>query len=294
MSFRFLPRKACPVCGNGNVETLCQLDFGDPRLAGFIETFYAGRVPLEQLAETPYRVRACPRCALLYQDPVLDNDGMRELYERWVDPEPSLRKKQNAGGKLYRRYAGQVQTIARLFAERRPGEVRVLDYGMGWGYWCRMAQAHGFDVSGFELSALRRAHAVELGLRVIEELPGQGGAFDFILASQVFEHLPDPLSSLRELVENLAPGGVIHLRVPDGSGVESWLRQRDWSPRLDAIHPLEHVNCFSRKTLLQLATAAGLRSFDPPLRLSWGSLWAGLRRELRDRWLTTHLYLRRE
>ncbi len=293
MGVGFVEREACPVCRSGDAETLCEFGFQDPPLADFITSYYQGRVPLERFGNAVYRIRACPRCKLVYQDPVLNDEGMRELYEQWIDTERSLYKKQHAGSGRFRQYAGQVQTVARLFAERQPGEVRVLDYGMGWGYWSRMAQAHGFDVSGCELSAARRAHANGLGLSVIDHLPAEGGNFDFIFANQVFEHLPDPLRSMQQLVANLAPGGVIQVRVPDGRSVEGWLRQRAWSAELDAIHPLEHINCFTRRALLELAVASGLRAFNPPLRLNWGSLWGGLRREFCDRWLTTHLYLRR-
>ncbi|MCP4388177.1 MAG: hypothetical protein GY802_07770, partial [Gammaproteobacteria bacterium] len=66
-----------------------------------------------------------------------------------------------------------------------------------------------------------------------------------------------------------------------------------WSPALDAIHPLEHINCFTRKTLVDMAAGAGLRPVSPPLRLNWGSLWGGLKREVADRLLTTHVIFRK-
>jgi hypothetical protein len=84
------------------------------------------------------------------------------------------------------------------------------------------------------------------------------------------------------------------IRVPDGRGVAAQLEQRGWSPELGAIHPLEHINCFTRKTLVYFAAKAGLKPFNPPLRLNWGSLWGGIRREVTDRWQTTHLFLRRQ
>jgi hypothetical protein len=84
------------------------------------------------------------------------------------------------------------------------------------------------------------------------------------------------------------------IRVPDGRGVAARLEQRGWSPELGAIHPFEHINCFTRKTLVNFAARVGLKPFNPPLRLNWGSLWGGIRREVTDRWLTTHLFLRRQ
>lgn len=41
------------------------------------------------------------------------------------------------------------------------------------------------------------------------------GPFDYVVASHVFEHLPDPLGWLRDVASLLVPGGLIALAVPD-------------------------------------------------------------------------------
>lgn len=159
-----------------------------------------------------------------------------------------------------------------------------------------MAQAHGFDVVGFELSKQRREYARKMGVTVIDRLPAELAGFDCVYANQVFEHLPDPMQALMDICQQLKPEGIVYIRVPDGRGVVARLEQRGWSPELPelgAIHPLEHINCFTRRTLLSFAAKAGLKPFNPPLRLNWDSLWSGIRREVTDRLLTTHLFLRR-
>jgi SAM-dependent methyltransferase len=165
---------------------------------------------------------------------------------------------------------------------------------MGWGYWSRMAQAHGFDVVGFELSKRRSEYARQMGVTVIDALPEDVAGFDCVYANQVFEHLSHPVQTLEALCRQLKPEGIVYLRVPDGRNVAAALEKGGWSPELEAIHPLEHINCFTRKTLTGLASKVGLKPFNPPLRLSWGSLRDGIRRELADRLLTTHLFFRRQ
>ena len=281
----------CPVCASTGFARLCEIGYDDPRLGEFLTGFYHGRLPLDLLESERYSVVRCDRCGFVYQDRILDADGMQALYDDWIDHETSLAKKRDAGAGLYRQYAGQVQTLIKMIGGR-PGRIRVLDFGMGWGYWSRMARAHGLDVTGFELSARRRDHARAMGLEVIGKLPPVGDRFDFIYANQVFEHLPDPLDTLRQLGARLGPRGVIHIRVPDGRGVADTLRRRGWRPELGAIHPLEHINCFVRRTLIKLAAGAQLEPVAPPFRLSWGSLRGGFRREFDDRFVTTHLYFR--
>lgn len=292
MQTGFLRRDSCPLCASAGQRELCDLGYDDPLLSQFLDRFYGGRVVLSDLTAGRFRVVACSECDFIYQDPIADDAGMYRLYQDWVDQRASLSKKEQAGSGLYRQYAGQLQTLSNLF-DRAPRQVRVLDFGMGWGFWSRMAQAHGFDVTGLELAEDRRTHAGQWGFRVIDKLDPAAGGFDYIHASQVFEHLPDPLATLRELCASLNPGGVVHLRVPDGRDVARRLRSQGWSPDIDAVHPLEHINCFTRETLLKLAAAAGLKPFNPPLRLQWGSLVAGIRRELSDRCFSTHLMLRR-
>ncbi len=127
----------------------------------------------------------------------------------------------------------------------------------------------------------------------IAELPPPGPHFECLYANQVFEHLPEPAATLQQLCARLTADGLVYLRVPDGRGVVEQLARRGWSPALDAIHPLEHINCFTRKTLIELAAGAGLRPISPPLRLQLGRLLSGLKREIADRYLMTHILFRR-
>jgi len=291
MAIRFETREHCPVCGNIRAATLYQAPFSDPALKQFIGSFYQDRADLSVLKDAAYRVVKCRSCGFIYQANVLNDEGMTVLYGDWVNAEASLQKKQNARAKLYRQYAGQMQTVSRLFPII-PGQVKVLEFGMGWGFWSRMAQAFGFRVEGLELSPERAEYASSLGVKVIDKLPEAGSHYHFIYANQVFEHLSNPLETLQQLQSRLTPDGVIYLRVPDGRGIEKTLAQSGWSSDLDAIHPLEHINCFTRDSLCQLALGAGLVVFQPPLRLCLGSLWGGIKREYADRFLTTHVFFK--
>ena len=293
MPVGFQQRESCPLCDSNSNRILSEISYSDQRLVSFLDRFYGGRVALESLQSACYRVVLCQHCGFIYQDSILDEKGMQTLYEDWIDHPQSLHKKQTAATKLYRQYAGQMQTLARLL-QQRPDQTRILDYGMGWGYWSQMAQAHGFVVIGLELSRQRRDYARQMGVTVIDALPVELAGFDCVYANQVFEHLPDPLQALVDLCRQLKPGGIVCIRVPDGRGVAARLEQRGWSPELGAIHPLEHINCFTRKTLLSFTAKAGLKPFNPPLRLNWDNLWGGIKREVSDRFLTTHLFLRRQ
>ena len=48
----------------------------------------------------------------------------------------------------------------------------------------------------------------------ITEIPVKDGEFDVVLCSEVFEHLPDPVSALKELVRVTKPGGKLIFTAP--------------------------------------------------------------------------------
>jgi SAM-dependent methyltransferase len=84
--------------------------------------------------------------------------------------------------------------------------------------------------------------------------------YDLIFASNVFEHVSDPVHHLMQLASRLASNGVIWIDVPvdyDGSISISLFKHRvggDANP----IWMHEHINAFSRKSLRILAKRCGL------------------------------------
>lgn len=90
---------------------------------------------------------------------------------------------------------------------------------------------HGFNVQvvdHLDAAGLREkysGHGVALDLieevdfiwrgKPLVEVIGQTGCYDWILASHVIEHLPDPITFLRSAEALLAPGGVLSLVIPD-------------------------------------------------------------------------------
>jgi predicted SAM-dependent methyltransferase len=108
---------------------------------------------------------------------------------------------------------------------------------------------------------------------VVDPFTGEfDGHFDFINTDQVFEHLTHPLQIGEQLVDLLQPGGVLKIFVPDADSTLRQIRAGKWRPSKDALHPLEHVNGFNRRSLERFAGRLGLA----PVRV--GEVFDGLRR----------------
>ncbi len=263
-------------------------------MADFLKSFYADRLDPNLLREQPFSICECKRCALVFQQFILNDRGMALLYSQWISAEASLRKRQTAKKKLFQKYAAEAEMISRLI-DRPPHEISVVEFGMGWGYWSRMAQAFNYQVTGIELSPERVEHAASMGVDSVPDINLIGkGSVHFIYANQVFEHLAKPLQILRSLAELLDTDGVMLIRVPDGRHTARHCREQGWSKDLEAIHPLEHINAFSRASLLSTARRAGLRPARVPLRIgvrNVSNIWGSAKREFNDRLREPHVYL---
>jgi SAM-dependent methyltransferase len=190
---------------------------------------------------------------------------MSEVYEKWIDAETVFKKTESQRALGYFTYlSSELIRVCRLFA-RPPMSLTFLDYSMGWGHWCRAAHGLGCTAHGTEYSPSRVAYAKAHGVKVVDEHKLEPRRYDFINTEQVFEHLPDPLTTLKRLRAALAPGGILRISVPNGADILDRLWQADWSiPRghpgsLVAVAPLEHVNCFNRTCLVQMALRCHLR-----------------------------------
>ena len=169
----------------------------------------------------------------------------------------------------YARLASEVMSFIAHF-NKKPGQLKVYDYGMGFGQWCQMAKAFNCQTHGSDISPSRCAYAEANGITVLsaDELPA--GEFDFINCNQVLEHLSDPLEVLQKLTRALKPDGLIHLNVPDCRKPKRELRKGRITPRLiKAMDPLQHINGFDHDSLLRLAARVGLKPVSLPLWISY-------------------------
>ncbi len=255
--FRFVERERCPACGGGDIADHLCLPFGEGQVWAFLERYYEGRVSKEALGSGLYVLCGCRTCGLHFQRYALDAEGMDYLYETAVSPEASLAKREQAGPDYFAGLVRNAKQVAALTPSARARDVRVLDFGMGWGHWAAAAKALGHSVYGAEISPRRIAFAASLGVPTVDLGALAPASLDYIHAEQVFEHLATPNEILAALVRLLRPGGVIRLTVPDGEVTSAKLRA-GWRVAKDELHPLEHLNAYTRRSLDGMAARHGL------------------------------------
>jgi len=200
---------------------------------------------------------------------------MKKIYEEWIDPVKALdRHKSTMALEDYLYYAREVVPIIASF-DTMPSELRFLDFGMGWATWCMLVKAFGSQCYGTELSDTRITYAQSQGITVVpwQDLPSH--SFHFINTEQVFEHLAEPFETLVYLKSCLHSDGILKISVPRATGIKKKLKIGDWNaPKhsknsLNPVAPLEHINCFSYKSILKMAETAGLKRLRLPIKIQY-------------------------
>lgn len=287
----FLKRSDCPVCQSVKWKPLYQKPYGFEPLRRYLYRTYSALDP-ETLApwqDVMYSLVECQECNLIFQEYVPSEGVMNTLYEGWIDPEKALAQQQSYGLSYYSFYSQDILQIL-AYINRPPASLKVFDFGMGWGKWALMAKAFGCDVYGSELSEQRSRYAAANGIQVLDWSAIPEYSFDLINTDQVFEHLADPVGTLAHLVKALKPEGFIKICVPNSFGIRYRLHKMDWSaPKgslrsLNPVAPLEHINCFSLRSLHQLGKEAGLDVVQIPLMVQYQytTAWSSPKRITRN------------
>lgn len=89
------------------------------------------------------------------------------------------------------------------------------------------------------------------------DLPYADGTFDFVIASEILEHVPEDDRAIAELIRVLKPGGRLAVTVP------RWLPEKVCWMLSDSYHANEggHIRIYRADQLRDKVTARGLR-FD--------------------------------
>jgi len=257
-----IERKTCPICSNSDkLETLFSRAYTDPSLLEPLIAQHDGHLTREDVEGGSYMLIQCRHCNLLFQG-FVPNDVLAEKIYSYSTKRitESFNKRMHARFSYFNENALLVQKAAALLSDSVPYENSMLDFGMGWGFFLLMAKAHGFPVTGIEISKERRTFAEKQGILAFASTAMlTGKTFHYIHADQVLEHVAEPLAVLQELFPLLKKRGIVYLSVPDCRLTLVDTRSRKVDLFRKSILPLGHINGFTHQSLIALARRVGLR-----------------------------------
>jgi 2-polyprenyl-3-methyl-5-hydroxy-6-metoxy-1,4-benzoquinol methylase len=285
----FVERSLCPGCGGSVGATLFECSYADDPIHEVVRSAYPAMTDSEEAAigSARYILDKCARCGLVWQRFAPNPELLGRLYEVWSEPE-QLHERQDTL-RHGQSYAQEVMLVLEHFGDP-PRELSVLDFGSGWGRWPRMAAAFGCQAYGADLSSDQSAWAAAQGVTMIDPADLPSGLFHFINTEQVFEHLVDPAGTTRALAQALRPDGLLKISVPNAADLDRRLAHGRWdAPKhtkdsLNIVHPLEHLNAFTVRSLEAMTAEAGLRRVRMPLREQYAAAtnWRPAREFLRN------------
>jgi 2-polyprenyl-3-methyl-5-hydroxy-6-metoxy-1,4-benzoquinol methylase len=271
VTYSFEAREECPACSAGGTATVYSAPFSEGGIGTFMRNFY--KVDPNVLDQAPYELRHCRRCDLVYQAYVGGPELLADVYTKWcwqpADPDVDYAGyKEHVSEYRLSPPGHEVMTVSSYL--NLPYErIKVLDYGMGWGMYIRVAKQLGCDAYGVELSQPQVEYARSHGIKTLTDDELGEPRFHFINTEQVFEHVTRPLDLLKRLGSSLLPGGVVKVSVPSAeraSQIVDLLKSGQYRgdhATIMPVQPLEHVNSFKRRTLRTMSDLTGLKPVQP-------------------------------
>jgi 2-polyprenyl-3-methyl-5-hydroxy-6-metoxy-1,4-benzoquinol methylase len=212
-----------------------------------------------------HRILHCKQCGLGETERGSNEASYDAAYleQQWTGANPSQKQVERAVRAELRR----VRVIERSAAGRR-----LLELGVGHGYFLEAARRRGFEVCGMDVSraAAQFAHSrfgLEVAVAAIEDANLPGAAFDVVAAWHVLEHVADPRAALRKAREWLAPGGIIAVEVPNYESYDARVQGAHWQ----GWQPQYHRWHFTPRALARLLEEAGFaveQMWSPPSRIA--------------------------
>lgn len=184
----------------------------------------------------------------------------------WQYPLPTLKEIQDyyENSTPYNIHGANEKEQAAFIRIRRiealmPGKGRLLDIGSGLGFFIKVAQNCGWDVTGLEpqrSAALfcRQQLGINVHIGTIQNHDLLAESYDVITLWDVWEHVHDPLNFLPSCISLLSPGGLLVVAVPNASGLPALIFKGNWRYVMKT-----HLNYFSLPYITRTFSNQGLK-----------------------------------
>ncbi|MCS6806067.1 MAG: class I SAM-dependent methyltransferase [Acidobacteriota bacterium] len=189
----------------------------------------------------------CLACGTVFINAVTNHRDLSELYEHYYD------------GARFEIPPVVARSLERLVMScdswRQTG--RWLDVGYGEGGLLTIAQQHGWQCYGTEISPPALAYGQERGWIVAADAERDArfptGGFDVVTMIELLEHVPAPDRFLQAAARWLRPGGLLYITTPNARSLNRWVLGLDWS----VFAPPEHITIWTARGLIAALTRNG-------------------------------------
>ena len=251
----------CKICKKKGIR-IYQKNYTDNDLTTFLKKYY-GKKKFKffknRLKNVNFSLIKCDKCKFIWQENSPKENFSFDLYDIIIDKKESLIKSKTKFAERKHKNKSEINFIVNQFIVNK---VNILDFGAGWGHWLNSGEKLKYSPYALEMSKHRKKYISNLGIRIIDynKLNKYNNFFHFIRMDQVVEHV-DKFKNIFKLIKKLAKKDCIfYLSVPDGGDIV----QNKYKIKLEkgAVQPLEHLNCFSRYSLLKVLELEGFKKIS--------------------------------
>jgi SAM-dependent methyltransferase len=229
--------KGCLICGG--------------RLSTIAENLHAASSRADALY--PFTLFECRLCGHVQKDVGPEYQAHLDAVYRVAYTLPGGGRKSNiSDGNVVSRERALARTLAGLLDTKAQGAVLDVGTGMGYQLAAFAEELPQFDIVGYDLNdekeeSIRANGATDFYSGSLEDIPKK---FDLITLNHVLEHLPEPVTVLRQAAALLKPEGYLAVIVPCFKSVYT------------DFFFLEHCSHFTESSLNVVSALAGLSIVD--------------------------------
>lgn len=288
-SRRLFFMRNCPFCGcsANRIEATMPVSVLLESNPGYVRNWFTDETIAPSTVSTAVR---CSDCGFVYARERLGDDFLAGYYQDGIDHEHSLKKIYSA----HKRQA-MIELWLQLYRiMRSDGQIKLLDYGGGWGDFLACARSIGVSVCGLEFDQRKIDFANNQGVPMGDlAFVRRHAPFDAFMCNQVLEHLSDPRDALNTLRGLLVAGAVGFISVPcyTEENLQSEIaRLRHGELPSKDFDLLGHLNYFSPGNLREMVFKHGFVEIKPKqVQGRFARVKATFRKPTR---LTTSIYVR--
>ena len=208
-----------------------------------------------------YTLYMCDKCFTLFVYPIPSSKEFDSVYnnpEYYTSWEKNLTRnmqiRYNNDFKKYKVFLKKIYIVKEIHEPKR-----ILEIGCALGHFLYWVMPHFTEVYGVEYSDYAIENSINDKFKISKEFFGKfkSNFFDVICAWDVFEHVPNIDSYIKECYRILKPGGRLILTTPNSQSISFKIFKERW---ID-ITPPEHLAIYSKRSLGILFNKYGFGNF---------------------------------
>lgn len=215
-----------------------------------------------------YSLFQCKQCGLIFVNPQPSQKELEKHYpaEKYYSLGKGGAEMKSILQRAYYSEGNYLSKIALILFKPFINSIKIvpkgklLDVGCGSGEFLYLAKKKGMDCYGIEPGKFDRKFADSRGLKIfngtLEKAKYQNAYFDVITMNHVFEHVENPMKTMKELKRILKPNGTLIIGIPVSGCLAYGVFGKNWI----ALDIPRHLYIYSKKIMIEYAKKAGFRA----------------------------------